>query len=185
MTAASGAAFLAFNLKRICHSTIVSSSIFTFLILSLLVFDNTMARAGFNMLTRYQPLNVATEPISLYIRENTKDNDTIWVPSYDKYIYLQSGRLSPSKYVYLFEHFFFLPSMKETSMERMRSLKADLQRNQPVFIFLKRENELNYLNPVGIPQWVKENYTLDSMWHDGYLLKKASLVQGTTDASIK
>ncbi|MBF0553102.1 MAG: hypothetical protein HQK96_00935 [Nitrospirae bacterium] len=171
MTAACGAAFMAFNMRRLLLPALSSVLIAAFLILSLLILDNTMARAGFNMLTKYTASTVAEEPISLYIKEHTKDNDTIWVPSYDKYIYLQSGRLTPTKYLFFFGMSFY-PGMIETTGEKMASLKADLLKNRPAFIFLKRDNELDLLSPAGIPQWVKANYTLDSTWYDGQLLKR-------------
>ncbi len=171
MTAACGAAWMAFNGKRAFRPMLSDVLMAAFLILSLLIFDNTMARAGFNMLTKYAASTVAEDPVSLYIKEHTKDNDTIWVPSYDKYIYLQSGRLSPTKYLFFFGMSFF-PGMLETTTQKMASLRADLLKNRPAFIFLTRDNELDILSPVGIPQWVKENYTLDSTWYDGQLLRR-------------
>ncbi|MEO5359090.1 MAG: hypothetical protein H7843_01440 [Nitrospirota bacterium] len=171
MTAVCGAAFMAYNLKRILSPALSSVLVIGILALSLLLVDNTMTRAGFNMLTKYPPSTVAEEPVALYIKNHTKDNDTIWVPSYSKYIYLQSGRFSPTKYLFFFDMTFF-PGLMETTGEKMQFLRADLIKNQPAFIFLSRDNELNYLSPVGIADWVKANYTLDSTWYDGKLLKR-------------
>lgn len=171
MTAACGAAFIVLNLKRVSGTALSSALVVVSLIVSLLIFDNTMTMAGFNMLTKFPPSTVAEEPVALYIKEHTRDNDTIWVPSYSKYIYLQSGRLSPVKYLFFFNMSFF-PGMIETTGEKMNSLRAALLKNPPAFIFLSRENELDCLSPVGIADWVKANYTLDSAWYDGRLLRR-------------
>ncbi|MBF0459364.1 MAG: glycosyltransferase family 39 protein [Nitrospirae bacterium] len=171
MAAASGAAFLMFNLRRVAGRITSTVSIFAVLILSVIIFDRDIAKTAYDMITS-EALTVADEPIAIYIKEHTQKSDAIWVPSYDKYIYLQSGRLSPTKYLFMFPHIFITPTMNETSEEKLRCLREDLQRNPPVFIFITHLTELDYLGPAGIPQWINNNYTLDSTWYNGLLLRK-------------
>ncbi|MCG6553761.1 MAG: hypothetical protein L7F77_15655 [Candidatus Magnetominusculus sp. LBB02] len=90
MTAVCGAAFMAFNLKRLLNPALSSAAVAIFLILSLLGGDYIMTKAGLNMLTMYPSSTVAEESVALYIKAHTTENDTILVPSYNKYIYTYS-----------------------------------------------------------------------------------------------
>ncbi|MCG6553760.1 MAG: hypothetical protein L7F77_15650 [Candidatus Magnetominusculus sp. LBB02] len=44
--------------------------------------------------------------------------------------------------------------------------------NKSAFIFLNRENEFDVLSPVGIKDWIRANYSPDSQWDGGLLLRK-------------
>ncbi|MCG6552744.1 MAG: hypothetical protein L7F77_10480 [Candidatus Magnetominusculus sp. LBB02] len=171
MAAACGAAFLTFNLRKYAGRILSSAAVFAVLTLSIVLFDYDIAKSAYNMLS-YEQSSVAEEPIAIYIKERTQTSDTIWVPTYDKYMYLQSGRLSPTKYLFLFPHIFLTQTVKETTEQKERRLREDLQRTPPKFIFMSHASELDYLAPAGIPQWIQNNYTLDSMWYNGLLLRK-------------
>ncbi|MBF0319083.1 MAG: hypothetical protein HQL01_04680 [Nitrospirae bacterium] len=169
MVALCGAGFLVFNLRRISSRIPAGVLCFVLLVLSLLTLDKDVAKGSLKYL-KYSSSTVSTEAVSDYIKEHTSGNDTIWVPSYDKYIYLQSGRLSPTKYLFLLGDV-FLPTKSGTTEEKMRILRDDLVKTPPKFIFLETSGQLVWLIPVGIPEWFDNNYVLDSTWHNGDLYR--------------
>ncbi|MBF0402717.1 ArnT family glycosyltransferase [Candidatus Magnetominusculus xianensis] len=167
MTALCGAAFLVYNLRRIAGQISAVVVVVVLFSVSLLTMDYTVISGSFSKL-KYTTSKVAVDAVSEYIKEHTKDSDTIWVPSYNKYIYLQSGRLSPTKYLFLLGDT-FLPTKIASTEQKMRSLRDNLTSKPPKFIFLESLTQLTWLQPVGIPEWFYNNYILDSTWYDGDL----------------
>ncbi len=98
--------------------------------------------------------------LSQTLREKARPGDTLWCGLGDnsKY-YLESGLLSPTRYLYLFEHH-FLGSWLSTGQEKREILYRELTNNPPAFILLS-ERQADRLRQMGLNRlvdWIAINY---------------------------
>lgn len=94
--------------------------------------------------------------VSLYVGDHSSEGDTVWAaPGSYSALYLESGRLSPSSYFFIFKHH-FLDTWNSSGGEKLERLRTDLRRHPPKFILV---SSLPFLEESGIMRWIRENYT--------------------------
>lgn len=100
---------------------------------------------------------VTPDKIAEYIKANGSQEDTIWITSgkFSRY-YIESERLSPTKYYYMADHF-FVDTYLDTAEEKIEGIKEDLRRNPPKFI-VTGINNVKIVKRAGIQDWIDENY---------------------------
>lgn len=116
-----------------------------------------------------------------YIKANSSKKDSIWMTtgSFSKY-YIESERLSPSKYCFIFDHL-FVDTYLSTSEEKIEGIKKDLKRNPPKFI-ITGIDDVKTVNSSKIIDWVYENYTKLSVSEgDAILLVRKSPILNSQD----
>ncbi|MBF0464651.1 MAG: hypothetical protein HQK88_07750 [Nitrospirae bacterium] len=170
--AAAGAVFLADALKRYFNFTARLSffAVIAAFTLSLFIFDSAMTYQFYERITK--PYEKRQEDVcSYYIKNNTTSTDYIWVPSYNKYTYIESGRLSPTSYIYVLNHL-FINTFKSKGTEKAENLLKELRENPPKFIV---SGDIQYLNeqvPAAVTRWIFDNYTLKITLHRCLILQK-------------
>jgi len=94
-----------------------------------------------------------------YIVEHSKQTDTLWAPTYPyTYLYLDTGRLSPTKWLFVLEHL-FVTTADSTREEKLAELKGDLERNRPRFIVTSKSSS-SLLEQLGLAEWLKSHYNI-------------------------
>lgn len=124
---------------------------------------------------------VTGDSVVEYIKANSSKKDSIWMTtgSFSKY-YIESERLSPTKYFYIFDHL-FVDTYLSTSKEKIEGIKNDLKRNPPKFIITGIDN-VETVNSSKIIDWVYENYTKLSVSEgDTILLVRKSPILNSQD----
>ena len=124
---------------------------------------------------------VTGDSIGEYIKANSSKKEYIWMTtgSFSKY-YIETERLSPTKYFYIFDHL-FVDTYFSTSEEKIENIKNDLKRNPPKFIITGIDN-VETVNSSKIIDWVYENYTKLSVSEgDAILLVRKSLILNSQD----
>lgn len=98
--------------------------------------------------------------LSQTLREKARAGDTLWCGLGDnaKY-YLESGLLSPTRYLYIFEHH-FLDSRLSTGQEKRDLLYRELTTHPPAFILLS-EAQATRMRQMGLSNlvdWIASDY---------------------------
>jgi hypothetical protein len=114
------------------------------------------ARLG--MPTKY----IVASSLGKYIREHSSANDTLWViQGNHSRLYLESGRLSPTKYLYAADHL-FINMARSTAEEKLATLRSELQHAPPKFIlFCSPRYALScgrFLESSGLDEWIRAHY---------------------------
>jgi len=101
---------------------------------------------------RYAP----EDAVSIAVFQRTGSDDRIWAP-HGRWarLYLDLGRLSAARYLYTPR---FLDTPASTGLEKMRSLRADLEASRPRIIVTAGPEEFAAFEPAGIRWWVESNY---------------------------
>ena len=124
--------------------------------LSLFVFDFDTCDDYLNRLKAPQ-VRAQVGPVAKYIMTNSRPDDTIWATSgHNSRFYIETRRLSPTKYFYLLD-WTFLDTMKSTGEEKKALVAADLRRSPPKFIVMNRTTT-DYIRSLGLRRWMNLNY---------------------------
>lgn len=110
------------------------------------------------------------DSVAAYVRAHTGPNDPIWVcgSRYSiTHVYVDAGRLSPTKYHYSFVHLFLDTALGGTGAAKMNSIRSDLERNPPKMIAVC--DDMDDLRPGPIPDWIEQNYKVTKVMK-GFLL---------------
>ncbi len=99
--------------------------------------------------------------ISSYITKHAQENDTLWcgIGDNSKY-YIETGLLSPGKYLYLFEHIIFAWPEKEQQETIVDQVMDAIQNNSPTYIVLSFE-DIQRLRKMGfntLIDWIYSHY---------------------------
>ncbi|MHC4194792.1 MAG: ArnT family glycosyltransferase [Planctomycetota bacterium] len=126
------------------------------LLLSFFVLDSYTCKHYIKRLKK-PSVQANIDPISHYIRKNTSEDDRIWINSghLSRY-YLNTGRLSPTKFSYPFPHF-FKDSLYSTAEEKIALLKRELQNKPPKFI-VSEYSFMDFMTHNNITEWINNNY---------------------------
>jgi 4-amino-4-deoxy-L-arabinose transferase-like glycosyltransferase len=100
---------------------------------------------------------VTPDSIVEYIKANSSKYETIWMTTgtFSRY-YMESERLSPTKYFYITDHF-FVDTYLSTAKEKVKGIMADLRRNPPKFI-IGGIDDVKTVKRAKIQKWINENY---------------------------
>jgi hypothetical protein len=100
--------------------------------------------------------NAAVTRISEHVKAITQPGDLLWSPGTDTFLYAETGRLSPTKYIYAFPHV-FMDTWKSTRREKLDRLKNDLLKNPPRVIVLP-DSGTDLIEESGLAEWFSGNY---------------------------
>ncbi|MEO5356241.1 MAG: hypothetical protein H7844_02960 [Nitrospirae bacterium YQR-1] len=171
--AASGAVFSACTIKRYFHrfpaqlSTIAVIAIFA---ICLSVFDWPMVDQFYKRIKRPYKER-APEECSLYIKNNSLSTDYIWSPSYNKYTYIESERLSSTSYIYSLKHL-FIDTLKSKGTEKEEQVLNELKKNPPKFIVIGNIVTSEVYIPPTVDSWVKDNYRAKAKFRECLILQR-------------
>lgn len=160
LLAASGAAFL-LNIRASSLSWKVGVSLF---ILALFLgFDGrplSLYRLRLTTPAGKPPLGA----ISQTILERKKPGDTLWAGRGDNSkFYFETGLLSPSKYIYVYDHL-FLDTWLNSGQEKRDCLTGQLMANPPAYIILSRQ-DFSHFRGLGLHElmdWIESQYQKDA-----------------------
>ena len=126
------------------------------LLLSFFVLDSYTCKYYIERLKK-PSVQANIDPIAYYIRKNTSEDDCIWINSahLSRY-YLETGRLSPTKFSYPLPRF-FKDSLYSTAEEKIALLKRDLQNKPPKFI-VSEYVFMDFMTQNNITEWINNNY---------------------------
>ena len=146
---------------------------------SLLVADSVPGQMALRRIVT-PPGRSGIGPISQAIRERKKAGDTIWVVVGDNSrYYLETGLLSPTKYIYLFEHL-FLDTRNSTREEKQNLIRDQLTLHPPTYIILSGR-AIACLEKLGLRdrlEWINSHYEIDNVREEEnflYVYKSQSL----------
>ena len=94
-----------------------------------------------------------------YIQAHSEPDETIWAcgPLTSR-MYLEAERLSPTKYLYSFEHL-FISTKGSTKEQKMALMNEQLRANPPKFIVWGYQNPKKYPHYVAsVYPWIQKNY---------------------------
>lgn len=100
-------------------------------------------------------------PLANYMNKHAKENDTLWcgIGDHSKY-YIETGLLSPTKYLYLFEHLIYAWPEKEQQKAIVDQVMNEIQTNPPTYIVLSFE-DIQRLRKMGfnsLIDWIYRHY---------------------------
>jgi hypothetical protein len=155
LTAACGAGFLGYMLRR---PRLPEAALASAIVASLLVFDGK-ACAEFINRVRSSWGTTSDTPLVAYIRERALPDDTLWAGSaFNSRFYVQTGLLSPTKYIYLLD-WTLMTTPAASEQEKKDLIAADLRRARPRFLLGFTEGPDVY-ETVGVKSWLSANYRL-------------------------
>jgi hypothetical protein len=155
LVAASGAAFLAYGLARFRAPKAAAAGV----ILALLLGLDFPACSAFAARLRIPWTHPPISPVSEYIVKHSAPDDTIWAGSgYNAMYYIETGRLSPTRYFYLFD-WTLLSTRKSSWRQKREEIAAGIRSHPPKFI-LGNSGTTNYVDVLGLEEWVGRNYAL-------------------------
>ncbi len=154
---ASGAAFVVWLVSRSPRWVPVAMAA----VLLLLAVD---ARAFKDFVLRLEqpPRRWHADWLSDIVRANTPPGEAIWAP-WRPLLYTDTGRLSPTKWHFVFDHL-FIDTSRSTGRERLETLRSDLEQHPPRVIVLNappgatRADAEAFLARSGLAGWIAENY---------------------------
>ncbi len=102
-------------------------------------------------------------PITQKINETKEEQDQLWASfgEHAKY-YVESQLLSPTKYLYIYEHS-FLDTFQTTREEKIKRLTNDLKESPPRFIILSSDSlqRMKRMGLVKLVEWIQSHYQRD------------------------
>ncbi|MCA9434461.1 MAG: glycosyltransferase family 39 protein [Candidatus Omnitrophica bacterium] len=117
------------------------------------------------------PEKVEEEPLVHYLKERMHPGDSLWVASgYLADCYLETGMLSPTRYLAVFKHHLELGASRRIDWSRVERIQDDLKESPPEFIVGSQILQ----RPLGDPkfvQWLEPRYTV-------------SVAEGDTDFNL-
>ncbi|MBF0457861.1 MAG: hypothetical protein HQK99_08205 [Nitrospirae bacterium] len=181
---ASGAVFMSYNLRRDFNFADMTSKIVitVIFIICLLSFDTDTVYQFYGRII--EPYNVRNlQESSLFIKNNTSENDYIWVPVDNKYVYLESERLSPTPYLFVFRHL-FIDTFKSKGTDKSKLLLDNLMSKPPKFIVIGTTKglfeEFNYHVPESVKRWIQDNYHLRVSLNDCIIIENNAFIPHET-----
>lgn len=134
-----------------------------FVVLSLVLWD-TLALQEFAAKLREPFHSRQPGPIARYIRERSEPDERIWAANGSiAWIYLESQRLSATRYYGMFDHH-FLGTWKSTEQEKRDRLLRDLQEAKPPFVVL----DLKYIpRDERVIDWIYDHYQRAPVLEEG------------------
>lgn len=149
-----GGALLMYILEKIKVWKICVIILFFFLIIR---YDK-VAFTNYYESIKMPRVKVKISEISNFIINNSTKEDTIWVCSgHLSKFYLETGRISPTKYYTPFKDF-FIDTKYSTADEKVEYLKSSLSSKPPKFIIFST-NYMFVVDTYKISDWVYKNYT--------------------------
>ncbi len=149
---------LAFALELL-HRAGIQRGIVVFLLLGILALPDVVRLKDFADLLAKPAQRWEGDAPTQYIVEHSKPTDTLWTPTYPyTYLYLDTGLLSPTKWLFVLEHL-FVTTADSTREEKLAELKGDLERNQPRFIVTSKSG-WGLIEKLGLAEWLKSHYKI-------------------------
>lgn len=156
LLAASGMSYVRYLLQdcRLGRIPILLPALFPALFM---VIDLPTGRAWFESLFAKRT-QAGRQPAGEFIRSHTGPDDTIWVSSgHVSNYYVETGRLSPTKYLAPFPHV-FINTMASTAEEKKDLVRGDLFAAPPKYVVV-REPDRSLLQHLGLIAWIESEYS--------------------------
>lgn len=103
------------------------------------------------------PCDARTGPIASYVRDDSRESDTLWAPTGDfSRCYLEAQRLSPTRYFFIAPHLFISTSRADAAA-RIVEIREALLLRPPAFLILT-PSDTETFKVIGLHDWLLRNY---------------------------
>jgi hypothetical protein len=145
---------------------------------ALIVVDDS-AWAAFDRRCFVTPRDPQIGPMASYIRDNSRESDTVWAPTGDfSRCYLEAGRISPTRYYFIAPHL-FVSTSRAGAAERIVELREKLLLRPPAYLMLTPSDGETF-KLIGLDDWLRSEYRPLAVYEapGGQLYKRRATANG-------